>query len=148
VIEMPPGEVQKFRVREEEYDQLVSAWTRKVKENSFLNLSTSGGTIPGVAGDFVLASETLDDQHEALIDEVEFGADGQADFCIVIGTSTILNRYLNAAGSTGPIQSAHFLARVPPSTTVSIVAIGASTVPSYRGHLSAVIRPIAAALEP
>ena len=141
------GEVPKTRVREEEYDALAGIWTRKVKEKDIVHLSSTGSTQPGAVGDFTLASTTLDADHEAFVHAFAFGASTAADFAVVIGTSTILSTRVAAAGQSVPVYSPHWLARVPPGTTVSLIAIGASTVENYNGWVSLNQIPIPAKLE-
>ena len=139
--------VMKVRTREEEYDSLVGVWTRKVKENDILHIASIGSTQPGAAGDFTLASTTLDANHEALIHAFAFGSSSAADFAVVVGTSTILPTHLSGDGQSTPVAAEHILARVAPSTTISIIALGASTAVSYNGWLSALHQPIADKLE-
>lgn len=140
-------EVQKVRTRAEEYDSLVGSFTRVVKPNSILHLASAGSTQPGSAGDFTLASTTLDADNEAWIHSLEFGADAAATFVVVLDTSTILPRRIAAAGATQPIFAPHMLERVAPGTTISLIATSASTGTSYEGWLSARKVPIAAKLE-
>lgn len=139
--------IEKIRVRKEEYDALAGSWTRKPKENDILHIASTGSTQPGATGDFTLASTILDADHEALIHAFAFGASSAADFVVVAGTSTLMSTRLASDGQTTPVPAPHILARVAPGTTISLVALNASTAVSYNGWLSALNQPIADKLE-
>ncbi len=140
-------EVPKTRVRQEEYDALAGIWTRKPKEKDIVHIASNGSTQPGSDGDFTLASTTLDANHEAFVHAFAFGASTAADLVMVAGTSTILPTRLASAGQGNAVFAPHWLFRVPPSTAVSLIAVGASSNESYNGWASLNQIPIPAKLE-
>lgn len=119
--------------RKEIYDPLVGDWIREIKESDVWHLSTSGST--SVAAGTTLVSGTTDSNTQAWIHAIYCNG---GTIYVTVGTSTVL------AISNDKITSSKPLVRVPPSTTVSIVAETAGT---YCAWLSAIREPIYSKVE-
>jgi hypothetical protein len=131
--------------RSEIYDPLSGKWIRTTLPRDVFHISSPGGTTPATAGDFVIASGTTSATKEVFIYGIGYGSSNATDFCVTVGTSTIAATRL-AANDRIEITGAPIY-RIPPSTTVQIIAKNATTTGTYSGYLFGERRPIPSKLE-